>query len=347
MTIASRIVAQEQQHGPLTIMDVVVPDPSAHQVVVALESTGVCQSQVFWTRQPRSAPVLFGHEGYGRVQAVGRLVSGLSEGDHVLVTWLPRAAADGRAPEVATADLGGVVGRSPNVYTWAEHVVADELYVHRLSGPVDPEAAVAACAVITGSGSVLNAPVEVAGRSVVVIGAGGVGLCAVAAARIRGAASITVLDLVDDKLALADKFGATRTFNAREQTPEEILAAMGAGADLVVDCVANRSSVSSGTTLLRPGGLNSGPGGTLVLVGLPEGGFEVDLGPVVFGQRSIVGLLAGGCVQDDLDTFLDWHRRGELDLRELVTHRYPFDAVGEAVDDLVAGRVTGRAILTV
>lgn len=349
MPVESRIVIQREIDGPLEIVPFSAPDPGPHEVMVEITATGVCQSQVFWMSRPRTQPVLFGHEGYGVVRAVGTGVHHVSVGQYALITWLPRTDADGRQPALAEAPLpDGTVGWSPNVYTWAEHAVVDELYVYPLDGPTDPEVSVAACAVLTGAGSVQHAPITLKDSWVAVIGAGGVGLSAIAAARAAGAARIFAIDLAQDKLDFALKFGATDLLDARQLTVEQMLERMdGRGCDLVVDCVAIGPTIQQAIDLTRATALNQErESGVAMIVGLPKGPGTVDLSSVVFGQKTIIGSLAGSSDQSDLATYLRWNQDGTLDLTELVTNRYPFDEVSTAVNDLVAGRVRGRSILT-
>lgn len=349
MPVDSRIVIQRQKDGLLEIVPFVAPDPGPHEVMVEILATGVCQSQVFWMGRPRTQPILFGHEGYGVVRAIGSEVEHVSVGQYALVTWLPRKDPSGRQAELAEATLpDGTVGWSPNVYTWADHAVVDELYVYPLDGPADPEISVAACAVLTGAGSVQHAPVTLKNAQVAVIGAGGVGLSAIAAARAAGAEKIFAIDLAQDKLDFAKTFGATDTFNARELSVTEMLERMdGRGCDLVVDCVATGATIQQAIDLTRATGLNQDQrSGVAMIVGLPKGPDTVDLSSVVFGQKTVIGSLAGGSDQSDLATYLQWNQDGTLDLTELVTNRYPFDQVQAAVDDLTAGRVRGRSILT-
>lgn len=95
-------------------MAVDLPEPTGQQVLVKVLATGLCQSQIHWMHQPRQAPMLFGHEGYGVIVAAGPEAKGVREGDPVLVTWVPRRPASGRIAEVASIVLpNGTVARSP------------------------------------------------------------------------------------------------------------------------------------------------------------------------------------------------------------------------------------------
>lgn len=347
MPIDTRIIVQEVTDSPLALREVTLPDPGPHDVLVEIHATGVCQSQLYWMHATHPDPMLFGHEGFGTVRAIGSAVAHVAVGDAVMITWVPRD--EGRVPNRASVTLpDGRTAYSPNVYTWAEHALVDELYVM----PLPPEArqdvvSVAGCAVVTGAGAVCHAaPVE-AGQTVAVFGVGGVGLSTVAAAAVRGAARIVAIDLDPDKLAFAKQFGATDTIDASvTDDPAAAVLDLTGGVDIAVDCVGHNSTIAQALASVRAGHVGGPRGGTVVLVGLPKGPTELNLAGVIGGQKQIVGTTAGSCRQTDIETFLDWHLDGRLDLHTLVTNRYALADISRAVSDLAAGQVLGRAIVT-
>lgn len=349
----AKVVMQSDKDGPLEIRDVELPDPQPHQVAVRMLATGICQSQIFWMHQPREAPVLFGHEGYGIATQVGSEVEGVREGDHVMVTWLPRYDASGRKPEVATIELpDGQVARSPNVYTWATHVVADGLYVRSLAGKKHNEVvSVVGCAVITGAGSVLNSVKLEQDDTVAVWGAGGVGLSAIAAAKVAGASRIVAVDIIDEKLELARKFGATDLVNSRKMDPAKAIHELlpggqcsCSGVDYAFDCVGFNETTTQAFDAARSGTIGRERGGTAVIVGIPKAKLELDTVAMMMQEKDLKGALAGSCKQEDIDMFLDWYQAGKLDLDLLITNRYSFNSIAEGVDALERGQVQGRAI---
>lgn len=349
----AKVVIQADKDGPLEIRDIELQDPEPHQVAVRMLATGICQSQIFWMHQPREAPVLFGHEGYGIATRVGSEVEGVREGDHVMVTWLPRYDATGRRPEVATIELpDGQIARSPNVYTWATHVVADGLYVRSLAGRKhDALVSVVGCAVITGAGSVLNAAQVKRDETVAVWGAGGVGLCAIAAAKVAGAGRIVAVDIVEEKLELARKFGATDLVNSRNMDPARAIHELlpggqcsCSGVDYAFDCVGFNETTTQAFNATRSGTIGRERGGTALVVGIPKAKLELDSVAMMMQEKTLKGALAGSCKQEDIDMFLDWYQSGKLDLDLLITNRYDFADIAEGVDSLERGQVPGRAI---
>ena len=128
-TDARVVVVPEEQNQPLEVIDVSLPDPAPHQVVVRQFASGICHSQLHVIHNPRQAPVVLGHESTGEVVAVGTSVADLQPGDTVMVTWVPKDQTQARrqgAP--ASVDLpDGRTATTTNVFTWATHAIADEM----------------------------------------------------------------------------------------------------------------------------------------------------------------------------------------------------------------------------
>lgn len=353
MTTQARVVVQIAKDGPLEFVEAHLPDPGPHQVLIKVLATGLCQSQIYWMHQDRQAPVLFGHEGYGVAAGVGAEVRGIREGDAVLVTWVPRRDAGGRVPEVSTLEIApGVVACAPNVYTWADHCLADELYVRPIRGSThDPLMSIVGCAVITGAGSVLSAAGTRKGESVAVFGVGGVGLSAVAAARVAGAERIVAVDVDAGKLQLARRFGATDSVDSRVEDPADAIMRLTPGrcgchpgVDVAIDCVAIPEVTSQAIASLRRGRLGIERGGRAVLVGIPKKPLMIDAVDMLMKEKTILGALGGSCRQEQIDDFIDWYRDGLLDLAALVTDRYRFEEIPVAAEALARGQIEGRAI---
>ncbi len=211
MTTLARVAVASASFGRrmLRIEEVGIPDPGPFQVSIKLFASGVCHSQLHQLRQPGPDPVILGHEATGVVTACGRAVTHVREGDEVMVTWLPRDPHRAREPESASLRLANDrIARSRNVFTWADHTMADEQFVVRLpSDAARDVTAIVGCAVMTGAGAVLHATSVQEGQSVGVFGVGGVGLCAVAAASVLKAYPIIALDIDDAKIRFARRLG--------------------------------------------------------------------------------------------------------------------------------------------
>ena len=333
----------------LIVDELEMPDPRPDQVVVKLFSSGVCHSQLHQMHNPSSPrPMVLGHEGTGVVTHVGSDVEHLSEGDHAIVTWVPRTPTGGRptpAPSGATYHEEPVHGI---VYTWGEDVLTRGDLVVKISkeDPTDISCIVG-CAVLTGAGAVLNTARVRPGDSVAVYGVGGVGMSAIQMASILEAYPIIAVDLGDDKLDFAREFGATHTVNASEVNPVEAIVEMtDGGVDYAFDAIGVRVTNEQILPSTRGGGPGAdNHGGMAVLIGMPGKEMTVDPGLFMFHQRQFRGSLGATYPDKDFATFLRWHREGKFPLDKLVTRRYGLDQVNEACDALEAGEILGRAII--
>jgi Zn-dependent alcohol dehydrogenase len=361
MANRARVVVLPQDTAKLRIEEIDLPDPGPTQVIVRQFASGVCHSQLHQMHRPRQSPVILGHESTGVVEKIGKDVHHLREGDTVLVTWVPRDAARARdLPVRATLDVSDGVAESENVFTWANRTLADEQYVVKVEPDIRKDVtSIIGCAVMTGAGAVVHTAGVKKGQSVAIFGVGGVGLSAVVGAKMAGAYPIIAVDLDDAKLAFAKRFGATHTVNARNVDPVEAIHALtprpgeftimktpASGVDYAFDCIGIRKTMEQIIPACRSGHFGVRTGGCGVLVGVPGTNVELNAMDVLLNEKRFIGSIGGSCVPDrDFPMFLDWQKRGELDLDALVTARYKIDQINEATSALEAGKISGRAIL--
>jgi Zn-dependent alcohol dehydrogenase len=333
----------------LVVDELEVPDPRPDQVLVKLFSSGICHSQLHQMHNSdASRPMVLGHEGTGVVTHVGANVKHLKEGDHAIVTWVPRTPVRGRsAPETS-----GVTYREEpvhgSVYTWGEDVLVSGELVIPISkdDPVDVSSIVG-CAILTGAGAVMHTAKVRPGNSVAVFGVGGVGLSAIRMAAILEAYPIIAVDLKDDKLEFAKEFGATHGVNASKvNAVEAVVDISGGGVDFAFDAIGVRATNEQILPSTRGGGSGAdNHGGMAVLIGIP--GNEMTLDPRLFmmHQRQFRGSLGATYPETDFPLYLRWHREGKFPLDKLITRRYKLDEINEACDALHAGEIMGRAII--
>jgi Zn-dependent alcohol dehydrogenase len=362
MSTKARAAIFVEPKKPLIIDQVDFPDPAPGQVLVKLFASGVCHSQLHTMGRPprpgRSLPALLGHEATGIVAACGRGVSHVKEGDHVIMTWVDRDNAVTPLPRVDhalndreqySADWQGKVV-SHSAATWAEYALASERVVLPMPGDLATDVtSIVGCAVMTGAGAIINTLQVRSGQSIVIVGAGGIGLCAVAAAAIVDAFPIIVVDVNDDKLAFARQFGATHTINAKTgDALQQIKDLTGSGADFAIDAVGLPQTQEQILRAVRPGYAGMNRGGQALLIGITPPDAKATLDTSLFlGNRSFTRTSGGDCKPDrDFPIFLRWYRDGKLKLDELVTNRYSLEQINNAVDDLEHGRILGRGILT-
>ncbi len=338
------------QHGkPLTVDEIDIPDPKEDQVVVKLYSSGVCHSQLHQMHNPETeTPALLGHEGTGVVTSVGKNVTHLKEGDTAIVTWVPREPVRGRW----RPDPGGATWQeqplSGATYTWGEDVIVWGGYVVKIDDDSPKDiSSIVGCAVLTGAGAVLHTAKVRPEESVVVYGVGGVGLSALRMAVLLNAYPVIAVDLDDEKLEFAKKFGATHTVNAGETDPVEAIHEItGGGADYAFDAIGLRITNEQILPSVRGGGSGADNiGGMAVLIGMPGKEMTIDPGHFMFHQRQYRGSLGATYPDKDFSMYLRWHKEGKFPLDQLVTKRYKLDEINEATNALQSGEIFGRAII--
>ena len=362
MSVKGRAAIFVEPKKPLVVDDVEFPDPGDDQVLVKLFSSGVCHSQLHTMGRPprpgRSLPALLGHESTGIVAAKGRAVKHVKEGDHVITTWVYRDNSTTRLPlvdhtlndrEQYTALWKGQVV-SHSAATWAEYALASERVVVPMPNDIATDVtSIIGCAVMTGAGAIINTLKVRSAQSVAVFGAGGIGLCAIAAAAIVDAHPVIVVDVSDDKLSFARRFGATHVINSKSIDPVNAIRDLTArGADFAIDAVGLPQTQEQILRAVRPGYSGLNRGGTGLLIGITPPATKAILDTNLFvGNRSFTRTSGGDCKPDrDFPIFIRWYREGKLKLDELVTNRYSLAQINTAVDDLERGRILGRGILT-
>jgi Zn-dependent alcohol dehydrogenase len=344
---------------PMVVDDIDLPEPGPTQVLVRHIATGVCHSQLHELNRPNpSVPLVLGHESTGVVAAVGSQVTHVKEGDHVMVTWVQRNATRSTPrPTPATVMYRGqpVNYGAPaftGTFTWARDTVADQQMVVPFDRSVATDVtSIIGCAVMTGAGAALNAAQVRPGNSVAIIGAGGVGLSIVQACANLSAFPIIVVDVADEKLEFARKFGATHGINARNADPVgRIREMMGgeptSGVDIAFDAIGIGQTMEQILHMARGRVPGERDGGLAVLVGVPHGELPTLPMHMLFGGKVYRGA-PGGCSTPDRDfpLLVRWFQEGKLSLDLMVTRRYRLEQINEACAALARGEIAGRAIV--
>ncbi len=362
MAIKGRAAILVEPNKPLVVDEIDFPDPAPDQVLVKLFASGVCHSQIHTMRRPARPhdrfPALLGHEATGVVVAKGSDVSHVKEGDHVITTWVDRNNANTPLPLVNHAlndrPQSVFIWHGKEVWgsaaTWAEYALASDRVVVPMSRDVPTDVtAIIGCAVMTGAGAILNTLQVRPGQSVAVWGAGGIGLCAIAAAAIVDAHPVIAVDVIADKLAFARRLGATHTVNGQEvDAVQAVRELTGGGVDFAIDAVGLPHTQEQTLRSVRAGYSGLNRGGSALLIGITPPGARALLDTALFiGNRSFSRTSGGDCRPErDFPLFVRWYLEGKLKLNELVTHRYTLDRINTAVDDIEHGRILGRGILT-
>jgi S-(hydroxymethyl)glutathione dehydrogenase / alcohol dehydrogenase len=347
---------------PLVVEEIEIHPPREGEIEVRLAACGVCHSDVSYSQGAWGGrlPAVYGHEAAGVVEELGSGVEGLDVGDHVVVTMVRSCGRcvlcargepalcqasfplDERSP--LRTRLGDEIQQGLRVGGFAEHAIVHASQAVVIPAEVPLSAAcLLGCAVVTGVGAVMNDARVEAGSSVVVIGAGGVGLNAVQAGALADASPIVVIDVAERKLESARLFGATQTIQANREEARALVRELtgGLGADYVFVAVGVGSAIEQGLSLLRRGG-------TAVLLGMPAAGVTAEFDPAALahdGQR-ILGSKLGSTQPDvDIPKLAELYRNGRLKLEELVSARYPLEEINAAFDSAARGDALRNVIV--
>jgi len=354
MSTKSRAALLVEVNKPLIVDEIGLDDPQGGEILVKLFATGVCHSQlhqIHGTIPGVRLPGIIGHEGTGVVMKVGSEVTHLKEGDHCMLTWVPRDAQEDSPPAPGTQfEWQGKQYPAGSCYTWSEHALINEQFVLPMPNDISTAStSIVGCATVTGVGAVMGTAQVKEGQSVAVIGVGGVGINVIAGAKIAGANPIIAVDLVDEKLEFAKEFGATHTINAStSDAVKEIKTLTNGGADFAFDAIGGPVTTPQSLAAVRSGRLGLDRGGVAVVVGIPQGEFTIPNFQFPFGEKSLVGSFGGSSHPDvNYPQYINWYQKGELPLDKMVTTTYTsLDDINEAVRALAAGEIRGRSIIT-
>ena len=344
--------------------DIDLSQPLGREVLVDVKASGLCHTDhTIATRDMGiPMPVVTGHEVAGIVGAIGPEVSRFAVGDRVVACLIQSCGAcarclSGRPYQCLSAHrLARDPEQEPRLSSAGEPLFqafglggfAEQALIHENQLVALPDwmpfapASLLGCGVVTGAGAVLNTADVAAGETVVVVGAGGVGLNAVSAARIAGAARIVAVDLNPVKLEKAAAFGATDLLNAAETDPvEAVRELLGDGADHVFDFVGTDAAVAQGMAMLAVGG-------ALYVIGVagPDAAVSVNLVSAVMRQTRVIGVNTGSTNPlRDIPMYMDFYRQGRLNLDDLVSREISLADI-EAAYASLGDPTTSRIVVT-
>lgn len=349
------------------LVDVEIDDPRDDEVIVKMEAAGVCHTDLAIRdgHMPVPFPMVLGHEGAGTVERVGARVSKVVPGDRVAFTpahcgtclncltghrqtcisFFPRNMSGARVDGSHGYHKDGspigafFLGQS----SFGTHALVDQQSVVKLPDSAAPElAGPLSCGAQTGAGAVLNALKPRVGSSIVIFGAGPVGLGALLAARALSLGAVVVVEPKPVRREVATSLGATTVIDPAAGDAAEVVRAMtgGVGADYAVDTTGIPAVIQNAVELLMPAG-------EVALLGTPQPGARLDLDLLDATARGIRvrGVTMGdGIAEVFLPELLSLHRQGRFPIERIITP-YPFEQINEAARASTQGEVI-KAVLT-
>ncbi|HKU12501.1 MAG TPA: S-(hydroxymethyl)mycothiol dehydrogenase [Sinomonas sp.] len=349
-----KAVVVREKGAPATIETILVPDPGPGEALVDVLTCGVCHTDLHYKLGGigNDYPYLLGHESTAVVSAVGPDVTDVKPGDRVILNWRAvcgqcRACKKGQpqycfathnATQKMTLQDGTPLSPALGIGSFAEKTLVAAGQCTKIDDDVDPAAVgLLGCGIMAGIGAAINTGAVQRGESVAVIGCGGVGIAAIAGAKLAGATTIIAVDLDPAKVELAKSLGATHGVVSREQDPIEAIRDLtnGFGADVVIDAV-GRPETYKQAFYARD------LAGRVVLVGVPTPEMTLELPLLdVFGRGgSLKSSWYGDCLPSrDFPMLVDQYKLGRLPLDAFVTERIGLGDVEVAFEKMHRGEV--------
>ena len=334
-----------EQNKPLEIGLIDFPESlEIGQVLVKLHFSGICGSQIGEIKGVKGPdpylPHLMGHEGCATILEIGKGVKTVSPGDLVVLHWKKGAGIESNPPRYKYQNSNLNAGW---ITTFNEYAVISENRCTTIPKETNKKiASLFGCAITTGFGTIENIAKLRMGESVVIFGAGGIGLNMIQASLLRNAYPIIAVDLTEDKLNMAKAVGATHTINSKlKNSEQEIINILGENQlDVFIDNTGIPSIIEMGYRVLKSKG-------KIVLVGVPKKGQNINIFslPIHFG-KTIVGSHGGDInPEEDIIRYLKLINNKSINLEKLISDYYDLKDINIAISKIVEGRISGRIMI--
>lgn len=347
------------------LSDVELADCQDHEVLVEIVATGVCHTDIAVKEGDfpiPQLPAILGHEGAGKVISIGKKVTKVGPGDHVVISFSSCGACascsshqPARCAAFVPLNFGGsrpdgsfvhsrkgkpVQGAFFGQSSFARHAVVPERNIVKV--PADIPLAILGplgCGIQTGAGTVLNHVKPKPGASIAVFGVGAVGMAAVMAAKIVGCAPIIAVDLQESRLALAQQLGATHVVNpASGDAIQAIREIAEGGVQHVIECSGASAAAETAFQSIAPGA-------TVSLVGVPRAGTVISV-PYTALMAGVTQTVCEGDSDPDIfiPQLIEYYRAGRLPFDRLVSF-YAFEDINQAIADAESGKAIKPVLL--
>ncbi len=355
---------------PLEVTEVDLDAPKDGECLVEIKATGVCHTDEFTLSgaDPEGIfPAILGHEGAGVVVEVGKDVTSLKKGDHVIPLYTPECRqcdyctsgktnlcqairetqGQGVMPDgTSRFSAGGdKIFHYMGTSTFSNYTVVPEIALAKVreDAPFEKICYIG-CGVTTGIGAVMNTAKVEPGDNVVIFGLGGIGLNVIQGARIAGADMIVGVDINPDRKDIAEKFGMTHFVNPNEVEGDLVpylVDLTKGGADYSFECIGNVEVMRQALECCHKGW------GTSVIIGVAPAGAEIATRPfqLVTGRNWRGTAFGGAKGRTDVPKIVDWYMDGKINIDDLITHTMELDKINDAFDLMHAGKSI-RSVIT-
>ena len=355
---------------PLIIETLSLDGPRDNEVLVEIKATGICHTDEFTLSgaDPEGLfPAVLGHEGAGIVREVGKNVTTLKPGDHVIPLYTPECrhcnyCTSGKTnlcQAIRETQGQGVMpdgtsrfklnGESVFHYmgtsTFSNYTVVPEIALAKVreDAPFDKICYIG-CGVTTGIGAVINTAQVKPGDNVVVFGLGGIGLNVIQGARLAGANMIVGVDINDNKKAMAEEFGMTHFVNPKEVEEDLVpylVSLTNGGADYSFECIGNVNTMRQALECCHKGW------GESIIVGVAGAGQEISTRPfqLVTGRVWKGTAFGGAKGRTDVPKIVDWYMDGKIRIDEMITHTMPLNDINHGFELMRKGESIRSVVL--
>ena len=350
-----RAAVAHEVDKPLTIETVQLDGPKESEILVEIKSTGICHTDAFTLSgdDPEGLfPAILGHEGAGVVVDVGKNVTSLKKGDHVIPLYIPecrqcKSCLSGKTnlcTAIRDTQGQGIMPDGSSRFslngkplfhymgtsTFSNFTVMPEIAAAKIreDAPFEKVCYIG-CGVTTGIGAVINTAKVEPGANVVVFGLGGIGLNVVQGARLAGANKIIGIDLNYKRRPLAENFGMTHFVNPKE-IGDDLIAYLvdltDGGADYSFECIGNVNTMRQALECCHRGW------GVSVIVGVAGAGKEISTRPfqLVTGRVWKGTAFGGAKSRTQVPQIVDWYMDGKINIDDLITHTMPLEDINDA-----------------
>lgn len=355
---------------PLSIETVTLQPPQAGEVLVEIKATGVCHTDAYTLsgKDPEGLfPAILGHEGAGIVVEVGKGVTSVKPGDHVIPLYTPECrqckyclsqktnlcqairATQGKGLMPDGTSRFSLDGRELHHYmgtsTFANYTVLPEISVAKIrkDAPFDKVCYIG-CGVTTGVGAVVNTAKVEPGANVIVFGLGGIGLNVIQGAKMVGADKIIGVDINPAKRPLAEKFGMTDFVNPHDLDGDLVpylVELTDGGADYSFECIGNVNIMRQALECCHKGW------GVCTIIGVAGAGEEISTRPfqLVTGRVWKGSAFGGARGRTDVPKIVDWYMEGKINIDDMITHVMPLEKINDAFELMHKGESI-RSVIT-
>ncbi len=347
-----------------SIEEIELAEPNEKEILVRMLGVGICHTDIDW-RDLNIGPAVFGHEGSGVVEKVGKQVTKVQAGDHVVLTFASCGVCDycqsgepsycanfeslncsGTRPDGSSTlfkDGSPIFGNFFAQSSFASHALANERNVVKVNqdAPIELLGPLG-CGFQTGAGAVINVLHPRSGQTIAIFGTGAVGSAAIMAAVLTGCSQIIAVDINPKRLEIAKDLGATRTINPNENNPVQRIQELTGkknGVDYTLECTGNPEVLLQAIDALGFRGICG-----MVGVGKVGAKFSLEMTKLLFGGRQLRGILEGDSVPDVfIPRLVALYKQGRFPFDRLIK-TYPLEAFNQAVEDTITGKVVKSVI---